>query len=406
MTHTDLEDELSRSLHARADGLTASPITLDAVKGTATTIRRRRRGASFAAVAAVVALAVPLGAQLAPSPDRAPEPVEPAPTPRPDGTFRLGLRQLSPGDRPGVPYALGTTLVTPGTEIELDDRYLQVVQWGEGHLAVAARGSDADGRFSFRLVRLDASYDEVEELTAAAPVIALSPDRSQVAWVEPAGDRADLVVGSVADAAQQWRAELPAAYAQPVGFLPDGRVAVGLDQGDSYISAFAAVGPDGRTEPIDGFQRLADVDPTGQLVGQTDYRDATGVQCSGARDLAGTLLWERCGLELGALSPDGRYVLGFDTGEVAGASTFLSVLDAATGDPVLELTSGKGAGTYASDPVWEDQDTVLAVVEEGAEEAIVRFELDGRAEQATSTVTGGGGMGVRHQFVVTPRPGL
>ena len=72
------EDRLSRGLHDRADSLHGAPLELDDVKRSARGIRRRRQVLAGLAVAAVVAVAVPVGISATGS-TRADRPVAPAP---------------------------------------------------------------------------------------------------------------------------------------------------------------------------------------------------------------------------------------------------------------------------------------------------------------------------------------
>lgn len=62
----------------------------------------------------------------------------------------------------------------------------------------------------------------------------------------------------------------------------------------------------------------------------------------------------------------------------------LAILDAATGEPLVEWTSERGDRSPAlvQSVVWEDDDTLLATVTEVTEQTVVRADLDGSLEQA------------------------
>ena len=59
------------------------------------------------------------------------------------------------------------------------------------------------------------------------------------------------------------------------------------------------------------------------------------------------------------------------------------MLDAATGEPVVEWSNERRDRSPAlvQQVVWEDDDTLVATVTDGAEQTVVRAELDGSMEQ-------------------------
>ena len=98
------------------------------------------------------------------------------------------------------------------------------------------------------------------------------------------------------------------------------------------------------------------------MAGQTKFLGDGS--CSGVTDpLAGTkLLWDTCDYSLGAFSPDGRYIVGLAAYSDGPGSPSLSILDATTGEPLVDYRGPKDGRTCigVDQAVWEDDDTVLA----------------------------------------------
>jgi hypothetical protein len=94
------------------------------------------------------------------------------------------------------------------------------------------------------------------------------------------------------------------------------------------------------------------------------------------------MVWETCDHSLRSLSPDGRYVAGSIPDYDGMGAPSLVILDAETGEVVVEFSAGRNDPTVLFQGVWEDDDTVLGIVNEGATFSFVRFELDGRVEEA------------------------
>ena len=64
-------------------------------------------------------------------------------------------------------------------------------------------------------------------------------------------------------------------------------------------------------------------------------------------------------------------------------SPTLAILDAATLEPVVEWSDTRGDRSPAlvNQVVWEDDDTLVATVTEGTEQAVVRADLNGSLER-------------------------
>ncbi len=101
--------------------------------------------------------------------------------------------------------------------------------------------------------------------------------------------------------------------------------------------------------------------------------------------LTGNQTFNDCDHKLGKFSRDGRYVIGTDTGDGAGPRD-LAVLDAHGGDVLVEFEQPRDGRLTLGDPVWEDDEHVLATVTDGLDSKVVRFGLDGSMEVASGTV--------------------
>ena len=113
---SDLDDELSRTLHRHAENMSSTPLAFDDVRGQATSIRRRRRLATGLGVAAAVAVIVPTAMFATSGNDSSPQPASQTPTvvdtntPSPTSTPTMGadphaldVTDLPTGAPPAIP---------------------------------------------------------------------------------------------------------------------------------------------------------------------------------------------------------------------------------------------------------------------------------------------------------------
>lgn len=389
----DLTTRLSRQLHEQVDDWHTTPLTLDGVRGRATSIRRTRRVLAGGAMVAVLAIAAPLAVTAAGGLDAGPDrPVGPAtnapseavvPTPKADGTFPLTL-DLATGEVPASGYLAfdAQQLVTPDQTYDLPGRFVQVAPYDGGWVGI--RGGDFRPT-GHQVVVLDAELQEVS-VTPSAPSLVTSDDGGRVAWVEAGTGDADWVLVNApvtpADGGDAIRTPVPPETV-PEGFLADDRVAFSTTDPRTGDRSYGMAGPGGTagTPALQGYQRVGGISQTaGLAAGQTEFNgDST---CSEVRatptddtPVAGT-----CRHQLGSFSPDGSLLIGMAS-YYDYASPTLAILDARTGEPVVEWTSSARpeASAMVQSAVWDDEDTVLAVVEQGARQAVVRFEVDGSA---------------------------
>jgi hypothetical protein len=339
----------------------AAPVTLEAVRGCARVIRRRRQVAASGAVAAVVALAVLLPAVLGRGSD-------PSRTPQP---------------APAVTIAPGASVLHDGTVTRPDGSTVDV---GVDNADVQQLGVLTDGRvvvaasrpYGVAVYAADGALERTYPV--AMNVITLSPADDAVAWVAE-----DLTVRVLASGAAR-PATLPGI---PMPGESAGTVDAVLDAehllvGDG-VTTTGLLTPDGvrplRTgEPL----RVTDVSPEGDLwaVGFVPAADQQ-YGCAGLYDPARHEVVARsCDVNGLAFAPDGRHLLSaFAENNEAGAATVV--------DPDLRVVGRvrPGAdGDVVSRVGWADPTHVLAAVatSRGDRWSLVRTALDGTGSTLVS----------------------
>ncbi|QBR93594.1 hypothetical protein [Nocardioides euryhalodurans] len=383
-----LTTRLTRQLHEQVDGMTDAPLSLDDVRGRAHAIRRTRRlAAAGVAAVAVAAIALPiglLGGDGAGRGDRPPVVDTPSeavdPTPRADGTFPLTL-DVPEGPVPDTGYIVfgDQTYVTPDRTLDLPGSFVQIAPYDEGWVGIRASRSSPTGH---EVVVLDADLEEVSA-SPSGPGLAPSSDGTRVAWLDvEGGGGTGTLVNAPADGGQPIYTSV-SSRSQIEGFLSPELVAVSLFDDTSGDTSYRGAGPNGWDfeEPsLAGFQAVGGISEVAGLVaGQTQFRgDSTCSEVRRTDPAQPGLVHETCDHQLGAFSPDGQLLLGFPTYFDLG-SPALAVLDAATGEPVVEWTSSprREDAAMVMSAVWEDDDTVVAVVEQGRNQQVLRFELNG-----------------------------
>lgn len=397
MSSHDEQDLLTQELHHRSAGVGGHPIDMDDVRGRARTIRRRRNAVRGVVAAMVAAVAVPAGLSLTDSlsstgsvaPPVSSETVAPspdAPTPQPAGTFPLTIRDLPRGEAPGLSYVLneGDQLVTPRGSFDLQESYSMMTPYAGGWLAIGSSRHPGD------VIMLDADLEVTHTDPAGGYEIAVSQDGSHVAYTVREGNDRILLVNAPTDGTDvvTWTIDVPRGESlDPVGFLDDDTVVYNSDTAD--VMGIARTG--GTLTPIEGLRRIDDAsEATGLVSGLVSFDDATSSGCSGVMDPeSGDLLWQSCDHSLLRFSPDGRFVVAAPSYYDGPGPSSLSVLDASTGEPLVEFSPERGGRTVVgvAQSAWEDADTVLALVSEGEDQAMVRMELDGSLEAVTDTFT-------------------
>jgi len=385
-------DDLTRSLQQQADRIGGHPIDFESVRGRARSIQRRRRAGSAVVAAAVLTVAVPVGITVAGGQGGGtPQPASPVPTIEPaplqeDGSFLLSPEDAPEGAVPQVAYIVldDNRLSTPERSYELPEGIVQLARYGEGWMAIQA---GAFGGIGTRVVELDSDFEitrdaVLPEPRLSGPTLVANADGSRLGWVE-LEDGKPLLVNSPVDGGTTIRVRIPGnqhTETSPVGFLADGTLVFITADPTTFEYEFGYVTTSGEISSFGGFNVLESTsEATGLVAGQTEFLGDGS--CSGVIDpLADTkLLWETCDYSLGQFSPDGRYIVGLAAYSDGPGSPSLSILDARTGEPVVDYRGPQDRRTYigVDQVVWEDDDTVLATVEQDGEQGIVRAELDG-----------------------------
>jgi len=385
-----LTTRLREQLHDQVDDLHGAPLTFESVRGRAHAIRRTRRIAvAGAAAVAVAAIAVPT-ALLGDSAGRsdAPPVVDTptdtvAPTPRADGTFRLTI-DAAEGPVPDTGYldVREQQYVTPDRTYDLPGVFTQIAQYDDGWVGIRFARQSPTG---FEVVVLDSDVEEVSA-SPSGQRLATNDDGSRVAWLDvTGGGSTGTLVNAPVDGTVPSYTPV-SSQSEVEGFLDDDLVAVSRFDGRTGETSFMQVpagtlGDVSEATSLAGYQRVDGVSPSaGLAAGQTKYRRAS--TCSEVRRTDGeevAVVVETCDHQLGAFSPDGQLLIGFASYFDYG-SPMLAILDAATGEPVVEWTDDgtrRQDAAYVMSAAWDDEDTVVAVVEQGGEQQVLRFEADG-----------------------------
>jgi hypothetical protein len=249
---------------------------------------------------------------------------------------------------------------------------------------------------------LDAGMNVTHTDPAGGNALAVSQDGSHVAYVVRQSKNQVMLVNAPTDGTDPvtWLIDVPGGESlDPVGFLDDDTVVYNSD----VAEVFGVARTGGETTPIDGLLRVDDASEANGLVsGLVSYGIDGG--CSGVMDPGtGQLLWKSCDYSNLRFSPDGRYVVADASYFDGPGSPTLTVLDAATGKVVVDFKpTARRTVVGVSQSAWESDDTVLAYVDEGGDQAMVRLGLDGAAERVTDVVTVND-MVVKYWFAETTR---
>lgn len=396
MNSTPLEDQVHDALHRRVDPIQHSPLTVTDVRQRARRIQRRRTMAAGAAVAAALAVAVPMGLAITGPAQRSDfPPATRTPAPTITGPVLVDPRSASEGEAPAVPLVVAGEhyrVLLDGQEYALPSPYDQLTAFRDGWIATAVINDQGE-----RAVHvLDEGFGLTEE---ASPVtdLTVAHDGSRVAYAFHDGTRWIVVDNDLAGEPER-TTPLPDgpvdAQVRTVGFLPDdGIVASQVDPGrtDGRQSTFV-VSPDGTTEALPGLIHAVSSSPvTGTVAGLTSVDMERAETCSAVVDglvRTGEALWETCDYSFGSFSPDGRHVVGY-AASFDNASPTLTILDAASGEVALdfELVAPRNRVVGIADVVWEDDQTFLATYIDGNQQYVLRLGLDGTVERVAGPVT-------------------
>lgn len=384
MNDTSFEDQVHDALHRTADPLHRSALTVRDVRTRARQIQRRRTVAAVAVVAAALAIAVPVGSSLTGSDQRSDiRPAETPSVPVITETVRIDPRTSPTSDTLSVALLDVDTpsLISGGAVTELPEAYDQLTPYLDGWIGIV----NYEQAYSWR--QLDADFAILDEV-ATTSRLAVSADGSRIAWAEHDGTGWNLVDLAADGSREDRRTPLPDGRAQAsvdvIGFVSDTDVVV--TQTDPTDGTLTTVRVDGSTATsVPGFVRpWSASSATGVIVGVTKVHEDNS-SCSAVVDAqTGTPTWTTCDYTLESLSPDGSYVLGLPSYLDGAGSRTMAVLDAATGEAVVdyELKGPPNRLLVINERVaWEDEDSFVATMFSGDRQYVVRLGLDGTAER-------------------------
>jgi hypothetical protein len=291
-----------------------------------------------------------------------------------------GLEQGAPA---GLPYIDGGAgqLVTPEGRVDLPEPYSTITPYNGGWLTIgSAQHPDS-------VIMLDADMNVTHLDPAGGYELAVSQDGSRVAYVVRESKNQVMLVDAPTDGTDPitWLIDVPGGeMLDPVGFLDDDTVVYSSDVAD--VMGIARAG--GELTPITSLRRIDDAsEATGMISGLVSYGIDGG--CSGVMDPAsGELVWKSCDYSNLRFSPDGRHVVADASYFDGPGSPSLTILDAETGEVVSDFRpTARRTVVGVSQAAWEDDDSVLAYIDEGGDQAMVRLGLDGSIERVTDVVT-------------------
>lgn len=366
-----LERQLEASLHERVDGLTESPLTVDDVRGRARRIRRNRVAVAGAGLAVAVALLVPAGMVAGGALERADEPLPATIAPSPVVEPVLLDTDAPRGESPQVAWTDGHFVHLPGgtnvrTELEYRD------------------AREASGHVLGSWVDPDTGDEELHELAPDGGVLSATPVQSEAVVSDDgamaAWQRRDGVLELLVDGA---RAELV------TGLGPVRPVAIDGSTGAVWFDRVTEAGGAGRvdaggtvTDPLPDVVAIGGVHDD-HLVSATTKVDEMEPGSCGAVFEDGQELWSTCDHTLETFSPDGEWLLATDDYPDGAGQAKAAVLDATTGERLVQFEAGKG---FIVHRVWEDNTHVLMTHYSYADRQwrVFRLGLDGSVEQTVS----------------------
>ena len=377
MNTFDEKDQLTRELQDRSQDVDGHPIDLASVKQSAHRIQLRRRIASGAVAAAVLAVAVPTALSVTNATDRSADPVGPDPTPA--GPVRLTTNGLPRGVDPQISYLHGRQLVQGGSSIELPVAYHGIAAYGDGWAGLSFTETGSEIAF------LDGEGN-VRESIPGGGSIAVNADGDRLAYVRAgANGDASTLVSAPSDGSDPTTWPMPVGREiSTVGFLGSDSVVYETDGENPVVGVASA---DGRTAVLPGLIGAGGTSPASGLVAAQTSSSDTG-SCWAVVAVDGGTLWETCAHSLQRFSPDGRYLIASDAyGDGAGARS-LAILDAETGDVMAEYQPGRRSPIAITQMVWEDEDTVLALANEDNNWTVLRADVQGQLEAASDPTPG------------------
>lgn len=386
-------ERLARELRARAGQVGGHPLTLDDIKGSATSIRRRQRLVTGGVAAAVLAVAVPFGFAVTDrgTSDGTPPPI--AGTPTGPVFTTVTFDELVEGAVSDVPYLVDGQVHTAGVVTEVGDAS-DVTRYRDGFVVAVNDDDTGLKTLSFR----DADGVEYDTVVARTTPVA-GADGTVLTFVDAEGT---LVVTPGSDGGPvPLRTDGADGAIEPVAVLGSGACVDPEVEAGSACAVFFSdglgtegAGPrvvdtHGTLDTAGDYLSLNGVSPDGDVtVGMTSYDEMEPSSCSAARGADGATLWETCAYTPTDFSPDGSLVLGLPSYLDGIGNGVNSILDADTGELVAEFDLGSEG--FIVDAVWESTETLVAAAfsYDAQAWALLRLSTDGSYEQIPSVDLG------------------
>jgi hypothetical protein len=387
--NTPLEDQVHDALQRRVDPIQHAPLTVTDVRTRARRIQRRRTAVAGVAVAAVLAIAVPIGLSATGPSQRSdvpPATQTSSPTPVPQvasGTVEVDPDRAEVVEETPVPLidVDGPMLVTADGTLDLPHLYTTLTPYLDGWAGVAPYDeADKSGAY----IEFLGSDRRVDDGSPTGGLV-VRPDGGRIAWSEYDGTRWRVVVADPAGGSEPVYTSFPPSSVDerviPLGFVSDDAVAVRAmyDVGDPQT--FVAGGADPVEVP--GLIQ-ADAASAGVVAGLSELRPDAA--CSAVLDASnGAEVWTTCDHRLGPFSASGTYVVGISPETDGNGTPTLTVLDAATGDEVLTFEAdlpARTVGGFWTQMTWIGDEALVARMWMGGEESyMVRLGLDGSVQR-------------------------
>lgn len=384
LDHSAWESAMSRDFDARVRALDEAPLSLDHVKGKATTIRRHRRIAAATGVLAVAAVITPIAVIAADN--GTPRSEEPGFAEQTGGNTDAA----DPDDgnnsnaADGVDYLVeGTWVRADGTEVDLPrEDYSNAVVWDD-QLVVQHR----EGNEEWATTEIIDADGAVVDSFETSDGLAVSHDHSILAYVASDGRLMTKWDGGEADLGGSWASnDLPTAVQGQAPCAADsGACTVWVDNGLSGCRA--AGSSDAASLVPENATSCRSTTADRRLLTVVDEHRTDGTTCGGVYRLeTGDFAWRTCDYQAQQFSPDGAYVAAPPSQYDALGPMEMSVLDAETGEE---------AGRYAVDLAavadwsWSDDNRLVLLVYDTVSWHLVALTPGGGIEELTDPIEAG-----------------
>ena len=381
----DWERAMSNEFDRRVRDLHEAPLSFEAIKGRATSIRRKRRAAVAGSVLAVAAVITPV-AVLALNDDPQSRTIQPAPNPTvvtdPTPTLDPTPAPISPSDpsQMNIDYLTGTTLVRAGRDaLELPNTYQDGTRVGNDMFLGVAYGDegifieevDGDGTF----VGFDPALSSV----------ASNDDRTVAAYLNKDGS---VELRSATD-----RATIPVTFkdgAQPVTVVGDADC-IAAESCLVFVNSEAeepprVVSQDGTAAPLTiDLRSVTDAELDGTTVGVVSVQNEG--TCNSVFDgQTGRALFENCEFRYFDFSPDQRFLSGAQSYGDGFGDAWAGIYDAADGSEIARLQSDNEAVVQSA---WAPDNTLMVVTYtfDVRKWSVVRLAPDGTRTTVLGPVT-------------------